>query len=231
MIDWRPIQLVAFDVDGTLYAQKPLRLRMMVALAAHTLRRRSLRDLAVLRSYRTLREEIGSAEVEDFDNVLLAQVARRHKLDTHSVRGIVSEWMEERPLRHLSACRYPLVDQLFDRARQSGRSVGILSDYPTSAKVQALGLHADYLVSASDVGLLKPHPRGLKRLMELAGTTPEQTILIGDRADRDAAAAQRAGCACLLRSSKPVPGAITFARFDDPIFDGLNEPVRTSEPA
>lgn len=231
MVDWRAIRLVAFDVDGTLYAQKPLRTRMMVALAAHTFRRRSLRDLSVLRSYRELREEIGSAEVEDFDNVLLAQVARRHGLDTHGVRAIVAEWMEERPLQHLSACRYPLVDQLFDRIRQSGRSLGILSDYPTSAKVQALGLHADYLVSASDVGLLKPHPRGLERLMVLAGTTPEQTILVGDRADRDGAAAQRAGCKCLLRSAKPIPGALTFARFDDPVFEGLNQAVPTMEPA
>jgi FMN phosphatase YigB (HAD superfamily) len=64
--------------------------------------------------------------------------------------------------------------------------------------------------------------------MELAGTAPAETVLIGDRQERDGEAARRAGCACLLRSDKPVPGAITFKRFDDPLFDGLDEqgPVR-----
>jgi putative hydrolase of the HAD superfamily len=100
-----------------------------------------------------------------------------------------------------------------------------LSDYPSRTKIAALGLHADYHVSASDVGLLKPHPRGLQRLMELAGTAPEETLLIGDRLARDGEAARRAGCLCLLRSDKPIAGATTFKLFDDPLFDGLETPT------
>ena len=33
--DWASIRLVAFDVDGTLYRQRPLRLRMARDLAIH----------------------------------------------------------------------------------------------------------------------------------------------------------------------------------------------------
>ena len=229
MIDWARIRLVAFDVDGTLYAQRPLRLRMAAALAAHTLSRRSLRTLAVLRSYRTLREELGSAETADFDRLLLAEVARRHGLEPEAAGRLVAEWMEDRPLGALAGCRYPAIDLLFDRVRRSGRTIGILSDYPARDKLAAMGLEADHLVSAGEVGLLKPHPRGLQRLMELARTTPEQTILIGDRLDRDAEAARRAGSACLLRSTKPVPGVGTFKRFDDPIFAGLDQPVSDAD--
>ena len=215
-IDWSRIRLVAFDVDGTLYAQRPLRLRVAASLVAHTLLSRSMRTMAVLKTYRTLREKVGDAEIQDFDRVLLDRVAQQHRL----VRDIVAEWMEQRPLRSLARCRYPLVDQLFDRIRGSGRLIGILSDYPAHSKMRAMNLKADHVVNASEVGLLKPHPRGLQRLMELAGTTPDRTILIGDRDERDGAAARRAGTACLLRSTKPVG---TFARFDDPMFDGLNQ--------
>lgn len=231
MIDWSRIRLVAFDVDGTLYAQRPLRLRMAAALALHSLSSRSLRTFAVLRTYRLLREELGAAETSDFDRVLLREVARRHGLQPDAVANLVAEWMEERPLGALARCRYPAIDRLFDRVRRSGRTVGILSDYPARDKLAAMGLDAHYVVSAGEVGMLKPHPRGLQRLMELAGTTPEETILIGDRLDRDAEAARRAGSACLLRSTKPVPGVGTFKRFDDPVFAGLDQPVSDTEPA
>ena len=223
MIDWRPIRLVAFDVDGTLYAQRPLRLKMLAALGRHSIRSRSLRTFAVLQSYRTIREELGDAETAEFDDVLLAKVGQRHGLPPAEVSRHVAEWMEKRPLESLAGCRYPAVDRLFDRIKRSGRMIGVLSDYPSRAKIEALGLRADHQISASDVGLLKPHPRGLQRLMELAGAAPSETVLIGDRQDRDGEAARRAGCACLLRSDKPIPDAITFKRFDDPLFDGLDE--------
>jgi putative hydrolase of the HAD superfamily len=54
--------------------------------------------------------------------------------------------------------------------------------------------------------------------MALAGVEPEQTVLIGDRAERDGMAARRAGAHALIRSDKPLPGWITFRRFDDPVF-------------
>lgn len=221
--NWRPITLVAFDVDGTLYAQRPLRLRMAAALIAHSLMRADWRTFAVLRSYRAHRERLGDLETEDFEPALLAEVAARHGLATEDVSRAVAEWMEARPLPLLARCRYAALDTLFERIRASGRAIGVLSDYPASDKLRALGLAADHVVHAGEVGTLKPHPRGLQRLMELAGARPEQTVLIGDRAERDGAAAGRAGAQCLLRADRPVAGWTCFTRFDDPLFDGLLE--------
>jgi len=219
--DWRPIRLVAFDVDGTLYAQRPLRLRMAARLLLHSLTRLDRRTLGLLKSYREHREALGDAETEEFETALIAEVARRHGCDEAEVRRTVAEWIEERPLGHLARCRYAAVDRLFDRVRSSGRMIGVLSDYPAAAKLEAMALDADHIVSAGEVGTLKPHPRGLQRLMEMAGAEPHETVLIGDRAERDGEAARRAGAHCLLRSGKPIPGWRTFARFDDPVFDGL----------
>jgi len=88
------------------------------------------------------------------------------------------------------------------------------------AKLEAMQLSADVVVSATDddVGVLKPHPLGLERLMQRAGVPPGATLVIGDRVERDGIAAQRAGARCLIRSAKLRPGWQTFARFDDPVF-------------
>jgi putative hydrolase of the HAD superfamily len=107
--------------------------------------------------------------------------------------------------------------------RRSGKSIGILSDYPAEAKLEALGLSANYVVFAGDegIGLLKPHPRGLESLIAAAGVKPHQTVVIGDRVDRDGLVARRAGAQALIRSSKPIEGWQTFARFDEALFSPL----------
>jgi len=51
-----------------------------------------------------------------------------------------------------------------------------------------------------------------------ANSPPQNTVLIGDRVDRDGLAAARAGARCLIRSSAPRKGWTTFARYDSPIF-------------
>ncbi len=131
---------------------------------------------------------------------------------------IVTEWIETRPLRYLSSCVFPGVSQLFAGLKRSGRKIGIFSDYAAAEKLVAMGLEADHVVAACDVGLLKPHPIGLQSLMASAGATAGDTLFIGDRADRDGISGQRAGVRTLIRSSKPVEAFQTFGTFQDPLF-------------
>ena len=134
--------------------------------------------------------------------------------------AIVEDWIERRPLRHLARVRYPGLAELFEGLRRKGKVIGILSDYPARAKLDALGLTADHVICAGDkgVGLLKPNPRGLETLIAAAGTQASATVLIGDRAERDGLAASRAGAKALIKSSRPVEGFQTFVTFDDPLF-------------
>jgi HAD superfamily hydrolase (TIGR01549 family) len=220
--DWTPIRLVVFDVDGTLYRQRPLRIRMAAALIAYSLRSGSFRTLRVLQEYRRRREHFGDREIEAFEEHLAREVAERFEIAPEIVRSIVSEWIDARPLPMLLACRYAGIDGLFERIRASGRAIGILSDYSADTKLTALGLHADYVVSAQDVGFLKPHPRGLERIMAMAGESPDTTVLIGDRMERDGEAARRAGVQALLRTSRPIEGWRCFRTYDDTLFDGID---------
>jgi putative hydrolase of the HAD superfamily len=221
--DWGPIRLLVFDMDGTLYRQQALRLAMARALLAHAIARRDTETLSIIGSYRRLKESLADAETPDFEPVLLAGVAARHKCTPAQVAAIIADWIETRPLPLLANARVRGVETVFARARASGRRIGVLSDYPATAKLAALGLAADFIVAASDpdIALMKPHPRGLQSLVQRAGVTAAQTVMIGDRPERDGAAAHRAGTAVLIRRRRPLPGWRCFADFTDPLFDGL----------
>lgn len=218
--DWMSVKLVVFDVDGTLYDQRTLRLRMASLLALHAITSCSLRTVKVLMVFRRLREQLADREYEGFEPRLVADTAEATGESVEQVRNIATEWLEKRPLPYLINCRYRGLDALFAGLRRHGKKIGILSDYPPREKLAALGLAADILIGSQEesVGVLKPHPRGLLAVMERAGCTPDQTVLIGDRIERDGMAALRAGCRSLIRSSQPGEGWLSFSRFDDALF-------------
>jgi len=217
--DWRHIRLVAFDVDGTLYRQRPLRLKMARDMVLHTIAKCDPNAISVVSAYRRIRERLAAEEVVDFDRVLIAETAKTTLRSPERVHAIVSEWIESRPLRYLRSCLCLGVPQLFAGLQRSGKKIGIFSDYPATEKLAAMGLAADYVVAASDVGLLKPHAKGLQSLMAEANASACETLFIGDRADRDGVAGQRAGVRILIRSSGPIEGFQTFKTFHDPLFD------------
>lgn len=224
--DWDAIRLVVFDVDGTLYRQRPVRARMLRDLLLHSLWKRDLNVVSVLASYRRIRERLGNEQVADFERVLLAETAASTSNSAECVRSIVAEWIERRPVPYLVDCRYPGLRELFAGLRRKNKSIGILSDYPANAKLNALELAADYIVSAGDegVGRLKPHPRGLQALIAEAGAETHTTLMIGDRPDRDGLAARRIGAWALIRSPRPIKGWQTFSTFDDALFAPILAP-------
>ncbi|PDV86095.1 haloacid dehalogenase [Rhizobium sp. H4] len=222
-VDWGSIRFVVFDVDGTLYSQRRLRLRMSGELIADAVARGSLTNLRVLRAYRSLRETIGAEEIDDFESTLMARIVARTGEPAERIEAIVSEWISRRPLTHIASCRYDGLVELFAGLRRQNKAIGIYSDYPADEKLQRMNLSADYILAASDpgVGIQKPHPRGLHMLMQRAGVGPEQTVLIGDRPERDGLAARRAGVLPLIRSNVPREGWLTFSSYSDPVFETL----------
>lgn len=221
--DWSRIRLAVFDVDGTLYDQRRLRLRMARDLFLHVLLRGEYRLIPVLGAYRRIRERLGEEESNHFEARLLEETARRTGCAQEQVRALVAEWMERRPLPYLAGCRYAGLPQLFRGLRRQGIAIGVFSDYPAREKMAALALEADHIVWAGqpDVGVLKPHPRGLEVLMKRTGIGPEATVLIGDRVERDGMAARRCGVDPLIRSTKPQGDWQTFASYGDTLFAPL----------
>jgi putative hydrolase of the HAD superfamily len=219
-LDWDEIRLVAFDVDGTLYDQRGLRFCMLREMLLAAVRNREVDFIHVLRAYRRIREQLGDSLHEDFDRELTSRTAAVTGCSEERVRSTAGEWLERRPLRHLIRYRYPRLPELFRGLRKQGKKIGVFSDYPAREKLAALELDADVVVCATDadVAVLKPHPKGLQVLMSRAAASPSQTVLIGDRPERDGAAARAAQVRPLIRSARPIDGWQTFGRYDDPLF-------------
>ena len=223
-LDWSTIDLVVFDVDGTLYDQRQLRLGMLQQLISHAWQTRSLDTLLTLRTFRRVREALGDEQTgADFMALQYAQTASRHGTTSAAVRALTDEWMEQRPLPLLAACRYPHVAEVLAGLRASDKQIAVFSDYPALAKLAALGLQADAVVCATDADIarLKPDPAGLLAILRRTGVAPERALMIGDRFDRDAAAAARAGMRALIRSRRAHAQWTTFQGYDDAVFRPL----------
>jgi putative hydrolase of the HAD superfamily len=219
-VAWDEIRLVVFDVDGTLYDQRRLRFCMLREMLLASMRSRNIQFIQILRAYRRIRERLGESLSEDFERLLISQTAALVGCSEEHVQSTAEDWLEHRPLRHLLRYRYPQLPELFRGLRKKGKKIGIFSDYPASQKLAALQLEADFMVCATDddVRVLKPHAKGLKLLMSRAASLPAETILIGDRAERDGLAAKAANVRSLILSRKSIEGWHTFGRYDDPLF-------------
>ena len=72
---------------------------------------------------------------------------------------------------------------------EKGVKVVVLSDYGhAKEKLQALGLDIqlfDWVVSAPELGGLKPAPQIMHHVADRMGVTPQQCLVIGDREDTD----------------------------------------------
>ena len=186
-IDWEQIKLVIFDVDGTLYNQKKLRIFMLNEMLKHACLNLDFSTINMIRKYRMIREQLGEEEVLNFEQQLIQKTSDATGQAKETVSAIINSWIENKPLKYLLRCRYDGLDKLFDCLKSRGKLIGILSDYKVEEKLKALDLKADFLAYAGDpaINILKPHPKGLNCLMQLAQVKPSQTMLIGDRHDRD----------------------------------------------
>jgi putative hydrolase of the HAD superfamily len=225
-LNWAEIKLVVFDVDGTLYDQRGLRFCMLREMLLFSMRNFEAEFIKILSVYRRIRERLGEVLQEDFEQELIVRTAEIVGCSEEKVRSTAGEWLERRPLRHLIRYRYAGLPELFRSLRMQGKKVGIFSDYPAQQKLEAMKLDADFVVCATDkdIGVLKPHPKGLHILMARAAAKPAETILIGDRPERDGLAARAANVHALILSRKSIDGWQTFDRYDSPLFSTASLP-------
>jgi HAD superfamily hydrolase (TIGR01549 family) len=215
---------VLFDVDGTLYRQQPLRRLMALELLASMLRApiaapRRIRALGV---YRRAHESLRRSGSQDIAAAQIAAAAVATRLPADSIRALVEEWMHERPLKHLRRLKATGLDELVARLESASVRIGVLSDYPAGKKLQALGLADRFwpVLCSTDpaIDALKPHPRGFLRACEQWSLAPAEVLMVGDRADADAAGASACGMACVLIShgrdvAGVPPGCLVFPTF------------------
>ncbi|MEM6672821.1 MAG: HAD-IA family hydrolase [Planctomycetota bacterium] len=212
---------VLFDLDGTLYAAKPLRRAMLLELARTPLRgpRQAVRTVRRLQAFRSVREELRDLgdTSSSLDDEQYAAPAARLRDDPAAVREVVAEWIHRRPLRHLPAAAWPTLRPTLEALRERGLALGVFSDYPPDEKLAALGVDDlfDVTLAATDpeINAFKPHPCGFLAGASRLGLDPSEVVYVGDRVEVDALGALAAGLGCVIlgQSGGPAPDGCRFA--------------------
>jgi HAD superfamily hydrolase (TIGR01509 family) len=224
-VDSTRLTTIVFDVDGTLYRQGPLRRVMLLKLLGHVISSpgASVDTLRALRAYRRAQEVLRSREVEGAIAAAQLRLASKDSgLPEQAVGTIVARWMDREPLARLEALVQPALRTLLGTARRRGLRLGVLSDYPAAAKLDAMRLTEffDVIITAQDatVNRFKPHPAGLLQALTRLGAEPNQALYVGDRDDVDGAAARAAGVPCIIVGERRVPnvaGSTTVGDYEE----------------
>lgn len=184
-----------FDVDGTLYFQRPVRKGMALRLAGYFLTHPwRWKELLGIYYFRKLREtEAGrTAALEE----QIRGAARRAGVKQEErLKRAIQRWMFEEPLslirRHANE---PLL-RLLREMRAAGTRVIIYSDYAPEQKLEALGVSADavYYPGRGGIEELKPSRRAMETILKTERVNPEHCVFFGDRPERDGKSAALAG--------------------------------------
>jgi putative hydrolase of the HAD superfamily len=93
---------------------------------------------------------------------------------------------------------YPRVNQTLMELMRMGIKRTVISDAPKMEvwlRIVGLGLHHyfDQIITSEDFGVKKPDPKPYRRALEVLGTKPEETLMVGDWPDRDIKGAKGVG--------------------------------------
>jgi len=175
-----------FDVDGTLYSQKSMRIRMGLSLIGYYLFHPTrIKELLMIQTFRKLREkeEYKAYSVEDLAALI-----------SPNAFSVIDKWMFTKPLKVIVKCAYTEVLD-FINSRPDDVKIVIYSDYPAAEKINALGLKVDYIFTSEDPEIkeLKPDKQAMEHILNTVNTQVEKYIYVGDRDCKDGASARTVG--------------------------------------
>lgn len=180
------IELVSWDVDGTLYSGPAMRRWVLARLCR--------RPWGVIQLARTRRfhraTEASRATGGDVRHIRLA--SGRNETYPHEVA-----WCQPAIAR---AGLRPGVLTVLTAVRTWGYPQVAFSDYRADYKLEALGVrqYFDAIYAGEDLGFVKPNPSGFLAMAERYQVAPQAILHIGDREATDGRAAAAAGVHCLL---------------------------------
>ena len=192
---WSSYRAWLIDLDGTLYAPLPVKLMMALELVFAGPRR-----IAVISAFRSAHEHIRRSSFHDEGSPFAAQLAiAQQQTGEHAdfIRATIDSWMFERPGKWIALFRRRRLIREISRYVEQGGKCALVSDYPASKKLRALGCEALFsaVVANGEPGgpnQLKPVPEGYLLAARTLGVVPRECLVIGDRSDADGEAARRA---------------------------------------
>lgn len=197
------IKAVIFDFDNTLMDFMRMK-RAAVEAAVHAMVDAGLpykKEDMIEKIYKVYWKE-GIEDQFIFDKVLTAEFG---KID---YRILASGIIGYRRAKEAALTLYPHVHMTLTGLVRMGLKMGVVSDaprLPVWLRICGIGLqhYFDVVITSEDAGAKKPDVRGFQMAMAKLGTKPEETLMIGDWAERDVVGAKAAGM------------KVVFARYGD----------------
>jgi len=198
------INAVAFDLDGTLYPNYRLNMRLLPFAFRHW------RFLLAFGRARNIirREQAQSSALPNFyerqaqitaDQLKERKEEIREKIDRLIYRG----W--ERFFLKIKL--FPHVKEVLGELKAAGMKLGLLSDFPPETKLKYLGLASvwDTVLCTENIGALKPAVKPFEELAKALACQPEQILYVGNNSRYDVEGAKQAGMkAALLNRGLPI---------------------------
>lgn len=196
------VQLVVFDLDGTLYNKHLLPLRLMWAC------RRSISLLAAERKARKQLKGQYFGNEATFYSALFAEMAVQGSTTEQCARAwymqVYMPAMVAVLRKHYRADAYLV--PLLPLWHKQGKRLVVFSDYgEVENKLRAIGIEPstfDGLFSAPALGGLKPAPKCLQAILQEYGIAAAKAVVIGDRPDTDGAVAAALGVDYIFYKAK-----------------------------
>ena len=134
----------------------------------------------------------GIEDQKIFDKILKAKLGR---VDYKILAGGILAY---RRAKNGAMTLYPRVNQTLMELLKMGIGRTVISDAPKLEvwlRIVGLGLHHyfDEIITSEDFGVKKPDPKPYRRALEVLGTGPEETLMVGDWPERDIRGAKGVG--------------------------------------
>jgi putative hydrolase of the HAD superfamily len=203
------IRAIAFDLDGTLYPNYRLNIRLVPFL---------LKEWRLLWAFGRARDliraaqgtENGVPEARPQNGNFYENQARLAADILKSDPSVTGERIERLIYRGWEPFfkkigLFPHARETLESFRAAGLKTGLLSDFPPETKLEYLGLAGlwDAVLCSERVGALKPDPRPFEELAAALSLKPEQILYVGNSFRYDVAGAKRAGMKAAWLAGKP----------------------------
>jgi putative hydrolase of the HAD superfamily len=200
------IEGVAFDLDGTLYPNYRLNVKLIPFI---------LREGRLLAAFGKARSII--RKEQEKSPIPQGGFYERQAEIVAKILDVPPQPLKEKIDLLIYSGWYPLFKniKLFNRAAQTlaglkeaGYKLGLLSDFPPEKKLEYLKIDGfwDAVLCSEYYGTLKPHPLSFTELAAAMSLPPEKILYVGNSHPYDVAGANRAGMKTALIKSVFSPG-------------------------
>lgn len=165
-----------FDVDGTLYFDKPVIYKMLVKLFLYYLIRPwKLKEFFAIIKFRK-NEEKGKMR---------------------NPTPLIRDWLMLKPSKLMQKHKDNVLITFLKEQKKNGKMVVTFSNFPSIEKIDALGLTEDidyqFFPDGKKITALKPNKQGMEYILDKTKMQISETLFIGDRHETDGGVSEAIG--------------------------------------